>query len=374
MKICFVSPSVGTIVGGSETIIQQFARQLSEKHEVILLTGKSRHMPLQKNIVDAPYKVLTVPFWPRFTPKNNFATRIIRRLDPYKAESLSFYYNVMLRPKIKESLKEMDVISTHYRLDSRLFSNLAFKLGVPSVFHILGGSYSKDFFEKDKSALYVATSPLTQNLINSKHGTKIRHFVTPGIPSWVLTKKIEKKDHERRLLFVGRLQRSKGIFELVEMFKKLSQFDDKMTLTIVGIGNILNELRDQVDKFGLKKRIIFPGSVPYEKVFDHYFNSSLFVFPSKKETFGMVPLEAMACGLPVIASDIPSIREATGGCAILVSLDNIDEWVDRIKTLISDENTMKDMSAKGRVWAQQFTWEKKAEEYERCLLEAIEKF
>jgi len=64
MKICFVNPSIGTIAGGSETIIHQFAEHLGKRHEVTILTGKSRYKPVQKDLLDAPYEVLTTPFWP----------------------------------------------------------------------------------------------------------------------------------------------------------------------------------------------------------------------------------------------------------------------------------------------------------------------
>jgi glycosyltransferase involved in cell wall biosynthesis len=375
MKICFASPSVGSTPGGSETIIRQFAEHLSEKHKVTILTGKSQSTPSQENIKDAPYEVLTVPFWPRFSLKNNLASKIIPRLDPYKTESLSFYYNIKLRPKIKERIKKMDVLSTHYRLDSRLFSNLAFKYGVPSVFHILGSAYSNEFFNKDKSTLYVATDILTKNNLNSKHDINIENVVTPGIPSDVLLKNRENMDpNKKNLLFVGRLQPSKGLFELIEIFKRLSESMDDVNLTIIGDGDIKHDLMETVKKYGLDKKTIFKGAVAYENLFDYYFNSDLFVFPSKKETFGMVALEAMACGMPVIASDIPSLKEATGGRAIFVSSDDIDGWVNNIKKLLSDTNSMKKLSEKGREWAGNFTWEKKAEEYEKCLLKAVEKF
>lgn len=375
MKICFITPSTGTIQGGVETTVRQFAKHLSKKHDVTLLTGKSPINPLQKDILDHKYEVLTVPFWPRFTLKNNFLTKVIPRLDPYKTESLSFYYNILLRPKIKDIIKGMDVISTHYRLDSRLFSNLGQKLGVPSVFHILGGAYSKDFFEKDRSILYVATEPTTKNLLESTHNLDIKYVVTPGIPSEVLSRPInESRYSQKKLLFVGRLQRSKGLFELIDIFEKLSKSEDNMSLTVVGDGEILNALKETVKERNLHTKIKFLRSVSNLKVFDLYFESSLLLFSSKQETFGLVPLEAMACGLPVLASDIPSLKVTTGDNALLLPPGDIDLWVDRIKNLLSDKNKMIKTGEKGRKWAEKFTWEIKSEEYEKCLYAAIEKF
>lgn len=378
MKICFINPSVGTITGGSETIVHQFAKHLSKKHEVTVLTGRSRHKPMKKELMDAPYEVLTVPFWPRFTPPNNLACKLIRRLTPYKAESFSLYYNILIRPKIKQRIKSMDVISTHYWLDSRLFSNLAFKLGVPSVFHILGGPYSKKYFEVDKSALYIAVSQWTRSLIYNAHKINIEDVVTPGVPSHIFSDiddgKSQRMRQQASLIFVGRLQPSKGVFELLEIFRRLLKQHPKLNLTIVGDGDILDELKGKVAEYHMEKNVVFTGSIPYEDVLRHYRSSTIFVFPSKIEVFPLVSIEAMACNLPVVASDIPGLRESTGKNAILLPPDDINAWVENIKMLLTNEKLRKEMSLKGREWAKKYTWGKMAEEYEKGLLKARESF
>jgi glycosyltransferase involved in cell wall biosynthesis len=100
----------------------------------------------------------------------------------------------------------------------------------------------------------------------------------------------------------------------------------------------------------------------------------VFIFPSKNETFGIVPLEAMACSLPVVCSDIPALRESTGGNAILVPPEDLDSWVNAVTKVLSDEELRKELSKKGIEWAKRFTWEKKAEEYAKGLLKAREMF
>lgn len=269
----------------------------------------------------------------------------------------------------------MDVISTHYWLDSRLFSNLAFKLDVPSVFHILGGPYPKALLNVDRSTLYVATSGYTQKIINDAHDFKIEDVVTPGIPSWLFShQQKERGEQEKRLLFVGRLQETKGLIELIDIFSKLSETSSNLSLTIVGDGDIMGKLKELAKSRGLHKKIIFTGQVPYDKIFEYYFDSTLFIFPSKSETFGIVPLEAMACGLPVVASDIPGLKDSTGGNAVLLPPENVDLWIDTIGKLLKDEKQRSNLSANGIKWARDFTWEKKAEEYEKALQKAIDIF
>lgn len=376
MKICFITPSTGTIQGGAETTVRQFAKHLAKKHEVTLLTGKSPHKPLQEEILDPQYEVLTTPYWPRFTPLNNIVSKLISRLTPYKTESFSFYYNVLLRSKIKRRIKDMDIISTHYWLDSRLFSNLALKLNVPSVFHILGGPYSKEFFEADKSTTYVAVSKGTQTLINKTHNINIEDVVTPGIPSNIFLDDEVGSDKEGppSLLFVGRLQPSKGVYDLIEIFSGLIKKHSPLKLTIVGEGDILKELKEKVTKHNLHGKVIFTGAVPYDEVFKYYRSSTILVFPTKNEVFPLVSIEAMACGIPVVTSDIPSLRESTGGNAVLLPPKDLDAWVDTINQLLENKRQREELVLKGIKWAKEFTWEKKAAEYEKALIKAREIF
>jgi glycosyltransferase involved in cell wall biosynthesis len=375
MKICFISPSVGTISGGTETIIHQFARHLGGEHDVTILTGRSRYKPMLKKHMEGPFNVLTVPFWPRFTPINNIACKIVQRFTPYKAESYSFYYNVAARFKIKRKIKEMDVISTHYWVDSRLFSNLAYNLGVPSVYHILGGPYSKEYFNVDKSTLYAAVSRHTQSQINTVHGYKIKDVVTPGIPSQILSDddkiEVRKEDEQLSLLFVGRLQQSKGIFELIEIYKLLLEQFPNLRLTIIGEGELFGKLKERINNFKLNDKIHLTGPLPYEDVFKYYRSSTILAFPTQIEVFPLVSIEAMACGLPVVASDIPGLRESTGGNAVLLPPENIGRWVESLGKLLKNEEQRKALSSKGVEWAKDFTWEKKAKEYEEVLRKAI---
>jgi glycosyltransferase involved in cell wall biosynthesis len=78
----------------------------------------------------------------------------------------------------------------------------------------------------------------------------------------------------------------------------------------------------------------------------------------------------MACGLPVITSELPALRESTGGNAVLLSPDDMEQWVDNIKTLLGSPHKRDELAAKGVAWAKKFTWEKKAEEYEAALIKA----
>ena len=173
---------------------------------------------------------------------------------------------------------------------------------------------------------------------------------------------------------MGRLQPSKGVFELIEIFRRLLEHHPDLGLTIIGEGDISEKLKEMIVKYGLQSKVMLTGSLPYQDVFKFYRSSTIFVFPTKSEVFPLVSIEAMACGLPVVASDIPALRESTGGNAILLPFEDLDLWVDTLSKLLEDEKLRNELTIKGVNWAKGFTWEEKAEEYEKSLFKAREIF
>lgn len=116
--------------------------------------------------------------------------------------------------------------------------------------------------------------------------------------------------NKSKLLYVGRLEKSKGIDILLQAFESLVKKNNKeLTLTIVGKGTKLPELEKKIKKESLSDVInIIPG-VDQSQLPEIYWNHSVLIFPSYSESLGLVGLEAMACGLPVIGSNIDGINE-----------------------------------------------------------------
>jgi glycosyltransferase involved in cell wall biosynthesis len=86
----------------------------------------------------------------------------------------------------------------------------------------------------------------------------------------------------------------------------------------------------------------------------------------------MVVLEAMTCGLPVVASDIPPLREVSEGVAILLPLGEWDRWVEEIDKLLTNEDLRKEMGLEGVEKAKPHTWKEKALEFESYIIKAAQ--
>ncbi len=116
------------------------------------------------------------------------------------------------------------------------------------------------------------------------------------------------------------------------------------------------DIRAKLASIGTDRRISLLGPVDDSTLARLYRGASILCHPSRAEGFGMTCLEAMEAGVPVVASDLPSIRELTGGAAVLVPVDDADALAEAIELLLGDEGERRRLAAAGRDRAAEFSW------------------
>lgn len=144
-------------------------------------------------------------------------------------------------------------------------------------------------------------------------------------------------------------------------------------LALAGDGPLREQLQDIVSKQSLSGRVTFLGSIREAEVRDFLEAIDLFVLPSRFEGHPISLLEAMAAGMPIIASDIPSVREAAGegsdGPAVVtVPLDEPEAWVSQIERIMKEPGLRRDLADTARERVKDFSVEKMIDEYESFLL------
>ena len=160
------------------------------------------------------------------------------------------------------------------------------------------------------------------------------------------------------LLYVGNIKPHKNLGRLIEAFARVksSGLDD---LRLVIVGDQVSRyppLRQAVHRHRLDKEVRFLGFQPYDTLAVFYRLSRAFVFPSLYEGFGLPPLEAMACGTPVVTSNVSSLPEVAGGAAILVDPYDPASIADGISRAVSDTTLRQELVAKGLARARDFSW------------------
>lgn len=170
--------------------------------------------------------------------------------------------------------------------------------------------------------------------------------------------------HFPYVLWVGKLFSHKNLPRLLHAFAKLIETSKmKYRLVICGMRSWgYSPLVKTVKELGLQGRVIFKGYVPHNELKPIYNNACLFVFPSLIETFGLPILEAMSHGVPVVTSNYGAMAEIAGDAALLVDPYDVDEIVEAMHKVLTDENLRKDLIKKGLERAKQFSWEKTARE------------
>ena len=159
----------------------------------------------------------------------------------------------------------------------------------------------------------------------------------------------------KQVIFVGRYNEQKGLEYLVETWQKVHYHHDDWTLHMYGKGEQETMLKHLIHDAGLKDAIIVHQ--PTQQIMEKYLESSIFLLTSRFEGFGMVLIEAMACGLPIVSFDCPwgpseVIRNGEDG--FLVEYLNIEEAANRICQLIEDDNLRMKMSTSARINVKRF--------------------
>jgi glycosyltransferase involved in cell wall biosynthesis len=169
------------------------------------------------------------------------------------------------------------------------------------------------------------------------------------------------------LLYAGNIRRHKNIPRLVEAFAVIREqvaghpvYND---LRLVIIGENISQypsVRQAVIRSKMEHVVRFLGFVPFETLRCFYHSAAAFVFPSRYEGFGLPPLEAMACGTPVVTSNVSSLPEVVGDAAVMVNPENVFEIARGIRDALLDEKLRETLIRRGKERAERFSWERTA--------------
>lgn len=173
---------------------------------------------------------------------------------------------------------------------------------------------------------------------------------------------IEQKLGGRKpyLLYCGAFKRHKNLGTLLTAFHRI---DPDCCQYLVLAGDQLNrypELQQKIKDLRLESRIINPGWLTISELVKLYNGAKGFVFPSEYEGFGLPPLEAMKCGVPVVASNAACMPEVLGDAACYFDPHSVDQLMSQLKRILTDDALRKQLCAKGFVQAEKYNWHKSA--------------
>ena len=166
----------------------------------------------------------------------------------------------------------------------------------------------------------------------------------------------------RFILFVSTIEPRKNVQTLLRAFRQfLDDYKQEVKLVFAGSrGWLFEDVFALVQQLHLEDRCIFLGRVSSEDLLCLYNSAQVLVQPSYYEGFGLPPLEAMACGTPVIVSNVSSLPEVVGDAGFLVDPNSVDELAVALWRVLTDEPLRKQCIERGFKRAQSFSWDKAA--------------
>lgn len=354
MKIAHIICVFRPYKGGMGNTAANFASVLAQKgHHVTIITPDYGQADFFSAENDPTYEVLRLK--PLFAIGNAACLpQLAWKLRDYDIVHLHYPFYGAVLPVLAASLfkKKGSKLVIHYHMDSLAagLRGLIFQLNRLLVWPIafkacdLVTAASLDYVSHSQIASSYAKRP--EKFRQVPFGVDTERFNFTPLPA----------NGPKNILFVGGLDKAhyfKGISVLLEAFHKLRiKHGLDCRLTLVGSGDLQPSYADRALELGISQHVSFAGNCSDQELVEHYRRSSVLVLPSinQGEAFGLVLLEAMSSGRPVIASDLPGVRGVFSDRVegLSVKPGDADDLADKLLLLLSDEAMSTSMSQQAR--------------------------
>ena len=357
MKIVQIITQMDT-VGGAQIHVRDLSVGLENAgHEVYLVAGgtKNIHSIIEENNVDVLY-----------------SQSLIRKL--------SIRSDIKAIIEIRKILKEIqpDLVATHSSKAGIIGRIAGWTLRIPTVFTAHGWSFT-DGVPAQKKRIYklfekvigrisdgvIAVSEYDRELA-IKHNVLPAHKVHTihnGVHDLHVNNKLFYSEEPPTIIMVARFAAPKRQLQLLTALNRIRHIQWKMSFA--GDGPLLQEAEEFVERENLRDRVNFLGN--REDITELLHKSSLFVLLSDWEGLPLSVLEAMRCGLPILASDVGGVKEAVYDSknGYVVSKNDLDELIEKLTILLTNSSLRMEMGRRGRLlFEENFTFEKMYNETE----------
>lgn len=359
--------------GGIEKYISYLCKMFEKDYEVeVISTYKHNNYPAFEFSDNISIKYLVNDYPNRVSIKRlvrkhayvSVIKEIFRRI---KIKNLAFKLN-------KDSVKKLN---TDYVITTRVYHNKfvnkylknpkVIKIATEHNYHnnnkkyineVISSTANFDYFVHCTDELYSFYKPL----ITGPKNIKIYNPVH-------VNSNLKSKLNNLNIVSVGRLSEEKGYLDLIDVMMEVNKINSQVKLTICGDGHLREQVETKIRNYNLNKNIHLLGFVEGKELEKAYVNSSLYVMPSKLESFGLVLLEAMHYGLPCIAFDSASGARnlLKNNVGILIKERNIKAMANKIIKLLDNKKELKEYSNKSLACVKDYSLDKIYGEWKKII-------
>ncbi|QBQ54407.1 glycosyltransferase family 4 protein [Nitrosococcus wardiae] len=380
MRILFCNYEYPPLGGGGGVVNAHLAEELAKRHDVVVLT--SRGPALSKDYVEKGVRIIRVPVLMR---RQKAAASMI--------SMLSYLPMGILQGRKLLKQERFDIINTHFVIPTGPVGHALSRFGpIPNVLSVHGG----DLYDPSKwtsphrhallrisiqrllrqANRVVGQSLNTVNNVATYYTSEVKPTRIPlGIPRPLLGQANRHeygfKNEDILLVTVGRLVARKAVDQLIELVRNLH--NDRVHLVILGSGPLDDELRNLAAQQAVVDRVHFYGHVDEQEKFRILRMADIFVSTSQHEGFGLVFLEAMACGLPVVCYDYGGQTDflVSGKTGYLVRLNDRAALIASIRCLIDNPANRQTMGKDNQSLVESYYIDQCASCYEELFKEVI---
>ena len=390
---CPLATLGGKDTGGMNVYVRELTRQLGKMgiHVDVFTRSQDDHVPHVLHELGYGNRVVHVPAGPEYpVPKQELANYI-----PQFVEGVKYF--------ACEKGIHYDIIHSHYWMSGIAAASLSDAWGrtpIVHMFHTLGemknriarteaereGEYringEKQVLRRADRVIAATIAEVTQlrflykanqrKLVVIPPGVDVSHFYP--IPGDEAKMYVGLKPDDRMVLFVGRIEPLKGLDTLIQAMSHLQLKEVRpVHLAIIGgdpaaspqeMSAEMARLQKLCDDLAVGQTVVFLGKRDQDKLPYYYSAAALVVMPSHYESFGMVALEAMACGTPVVASEVGGLAYLVkdGETGFTVPDQEPELLCEKISLLLNDQDLHATMSQRAVEYAQDYAWEKIAKQ------------
>ncbi|MCF7862008.1 glycosyltransferase family 4 protein [Candidatus Woesearchaeota archaeon] len=259
------------------------------------------------------------------------------------------------------------VVITHHLIKDMYFVEAGFPLS--NICYFIENTLAPKLYWNEQ---FVAVSEATKkDMIVSGYNPKKISIVHNGLNHEIYKPGNTLKSKKFHLVYVGGIKKYKRIDILLDAFEKIESEVPNVHLDLIGAFDYVggkNPYMSQVKRYRLEKKVTFHGFLSDDEKVRILQRGHIFVSASGREGWGLVILEANACGLPAVVLDLPAFRESIKDGKTGLIANSVDEFAIGIIGLLKDENKLRKMSKDAIDWSKEFNWENSA----RQVLKIIE--
>lgn len=380
MNILIITPYFPPRKGGVEHYTYHISRKLSESgHEVTVLTvGQSR----EERFDDLRIIRKKNRFWVSNTPIDFLLpvklSKVLQNgnFDLVNAHLGQFYADVAT---ITTKINKVPLVLTYHndivKNDSlKIFSSVYNKTILPATLRLADKIITSSPYVYNESAIM---QKFIDKMTLVPPGVDLNYY---NVGKSFAKEKYGLPDCSKIILFVGSMNRGhthKGVGLLLEAFSKIAS--DETYLILVGGGDMVSSYKKLAKSLGIYNKVIFTGFIDEESLIDLYRGSYMLILPTLTvaEGFGMVLIEANACGTPVIGSAVGGIKYVIrdGETGLLVPPGDSDALAGAMKKLLDNKDLAEKMGANGRKMVlDNYTWERSVRMTERVFEDTLKQF